>query len=41
MKDITAGKPKLVYVFSRSHALAMGHTNKRDKVGKSYRNQHA
>ena len=33
MKDRTAGKPKEVYVFSTAHALALGHTNKRDKDG--------
>ena len=34
MKDRTAGKPKVVYVLSTANALAMGHTDKRDKDGK-------
>ena len=33
MKDRAAGKPKEVYVLSRAHAPARGHTNKRDKDG--------
>ena len=33
IKDRTAGKPKVVYVLRTEHALAMGHTNKRDKDG--------